>query len=70
MREAPDDALDGLLRTVLVARDFVADLDNGTPVLRGEALVGRLDCPGVSIWGRDGCLARRLYMTKLDTKGG
>lgn len=57
MREAPDDALDGLLRAILVARDLVADLDNGAPVLRGEALVGRLDCPRVSMWARTRCLA-------------
>lgn len=70
MREAPDDALDGLLRAVLVARDLVADLDNSAPVLRGEAFVSRLDCPGVSIWAKKRCLARRLCMTKLETRSG
>jgi hypothetical protein len=42
--EALDHALDGFFWSIIVAGDFVADGDNGTPVLGGEVLVSRLGC--------------------------
>lgn len=42
--EAFDHALDGFLRPIVVAGDFVADGDDGTPILGGKVLVSRLGC--------------------------
>lgn len=42
--KALDHGLDRLLGAVGVARDAVADLHDGGPILRGEVLVGRLGC--------------------------
>lgn len=48
VRETPDDALNSLLRAIWIVAYFVADLDNGAPVLGCEVLVCSLDYAGVS----------------------
>jgi hypothetical protein len=48
MRKTSDDALNSLLGTILVVAHFVADLNNGAPILRSEVLVGGLGYAGVS----------------------
>lgn len=48
MGKAPDDALNSLLGAIWVVAYFVADLDNGAPILRREVLVGGLGYTGVS----------------------
>lgn len=42
MGQTLDHGLYNLLGAILVAADTVANLDNGSPVFRGEVLVGRL----------------------------
>lgn len=48
MGKAPDDALNSLLGAIWVVAYFVADLDNGAPILRREVFVGGLGYIGVS----------------------
>lgn len=44
MCKALNHTLNRLLGSVGIARDLVAHLDDGAPVLGGEVLVGRLGC--------------------------
>lgn len=48
MRKTSNDALNSLLGAILVVAYFVADLDNGAPILRREVLVGGLGYTDVS----------------------
>ena len=48
MRETPDNTLNSLLGTIWIVAYFVTDLDNSTPILGGQVLVGSLDCDEVS----------------------
>lgn len=42
MSKPLDHALDSFFGSILVARDLIAHLDDGAPVLRCQVLVGRL----------------------------
>lgn len=49
MGEALDHTLHGFLGTVRIARNLVAHLDDGSPVLRGGVLIRRLGWKGKAV---------------------